>query len=60
MGFLQLSRGSIAFAIPKSASSNAEIKLTTFLNDLGSQHHRIAIRGSGHFLCELVRFSHFA
>jgi hypothetical protein len=34
---LQLSRGSRAFAIPKFASSNAEIKLTTFLSDLGSR-----------------------
>ncbi len=34
---LQLSRGSIAIAIPKSASSNAEIKLTTFLSGLASR-----------------------
>jgi hypothetical protein len=58
-GFLQLYGGSIAFAIPKSDSNEAEIKLTTFLNGLASQHSRNVNRKDGHFLIELARFSHF-
>jgi hypothetical protein len=37
MGLLRLYPGWTAFAIPKFASDEAEIKLTTFLNDLASQ-----------------------
>jgi hypothetical protein len=52
--FLQLYRGSTAFAIPKSDSSEPQIKLTTFLSGLGSQHHPIVDRSSGHF-CSIWR-----